>query len=238
MHELVSDFSTRSPYVSKKRGVRVVVALFGFVLYWVAQMCGAYVFSKYVSPNYALFGAHLVACTMLGGLYFMLRRNVQVGNSFRGEHFSFKALFVGAAGVFALYVLSYSYAILIHQQPEPFMAQFMMTLRNGSAFESSTLLVLIVILAPFGEELAFRHFLMNIFTFNNAVWKYLAIIFTALVFAAIHSQYSFFSTLVSLFVLALMLGYARVITGGLLVPMVMHACASILAVALYPLFYS
>ncbi|KAA0995964.1 CPBP family intramembrane metalloprotease [Pseudomonas sp. ANT_J12] len=238
MSELVSMDFKRSPYISTKGVARVIVALGGFVLYFVAQACGSYIFFKYMDPAFALFGAHLLACVVMGGLYLILRRNDQTSNSFRGENFSFRALAVGVAGVVILYVLSYGFVSLIGQPAEPFMADFMVAIRGGQAVESVSLLVLIAVLAPFGEELAFRHFLMNVFPFNNAVWKSVAIVVTALVFTAIHLQYSFVTTLVSLFVLALMLAYARVFTGGLLVPMVMHACASILAVGLYPVFYS
>ncbi|MCS5514715.1 CPBP family intramembrane metalloprotease [Pseudomonas qingdaonensis] len=90
---------------------------------------------------------------------------------------------------------------------------------------------------PLGEELAFRHFLLNLFPFRKPLWAVVAIVVSALAFAAIHLQYTFRSTVVLLFILALMLAYARIRTGGLLVPMAMHACASTLALAMYPLFY-
>ena len=97
---------------------------------------------------------------------------------------------------------------------------------------------MVIILAPLGEELAFRHFLLNLFPFGKPLWAGVAIVVTALAFASIHLQYTFKSTVVLLFVLALMLAYARVKTGGLLVPMAMHACASLLALVLYPVFYA
>ena len=101
----------------------------------------------------------------------------------------------------------------------------------GSRLRSQTI-------APLGEELAFRHFLLNLFPFRKPLWAGVAIVVTALAFASIHLQYTFKSTVVLLFVLALMLAYARVKTGGLLVPMAMHACASLLALVLYPVFYA
>nr|WP_231390719.1 MULTISPECIES: CPBP family intramembrane glutamic endopeptidase [Pseudomonas] len=96
---------------------------------------------------------------------------------------------------------------------------------------------MVIVLAPLGEELAFRHFLLNLFPFRKPLWAVVAIVVSALAFAAIHLQYTFRSTVVLLFILALMLAYARIRTGGLLVPMAMHACASTLALAMYPLFY-
>ena len=226
-----------SPYIAPTTGKRIAIALLGLLLYFVAQFVGAFLFAKDMDFVLALFGAHLVACAVIGGLYLLLRRNPLAGHAFKGAHFSYKALWLGLTSVVVIYLLAYNYAALVNQPPEPFMLQFMAMLGAGSLLDRALLVSMVIVLAPLGEELAFRHFLLNLFPFKKPQWALVAIVVSALAFASIHLQYTFKSTVVLLFILALMLAYARVKTGGLLVPMAMHACASLLALAMYPLFY-
>ncbi|NER59039.1 CPBP family intramembrane metalloprotease [Pseudomonas sp. MAFF212428] len=237
MNRSVHGSPATSPYIATTTARRIALALLAVLLYGVAQIVGAFVFGKDMDFILALFGAHLVACAVIGGLYLWLRRNGPAGHAFKGANFSGKALWLGLSSVVVVYLLAYNYAALVAQPPEPFMLQFMSMLDSGSLVDRLLLVGMVIILAPVGEELAFRHFLFNLFPFKQPLWALLAIVVTALAFASIHLQYTFKSTVVLLFVLALMLAYARLKTGGLLVPMAMHACASTLALVLYPLFY-
>lgn len=237
MNSSVQGSPVKSPYIAATGGKRIALALLAVLLYGVAQVAGAFVFGKDMDFVLSLFGAHLAGCAAIGGLYLFLRRKPLAGNAFRGEHFSAKALWLGLSSVVVVYLLAYNYAAWVNQPPEPFMLQFMTLLGAGSPVDRLLLAGMVIILAPLGEELAFRHFLLNLFPFKKPLWALVAIVVTALAFASIHLQYTFTSTVVLLFILALMLAYARVKTGGLLVPMAMHACASGLALGLYPLFY-
>lgn len=237
MNSSVQGSPATSPYIAATPGKRIALALLAVLLYGVAQIVGAFLFGKDMDFILSLFGAHLVACAVIGGLYLFLRRNPLAGHAFKGHQFSGKALWLGLSSVVVVYLLAYNYAALVGQPPEPFMLQFMAMLDAGSLVDRLLLVGMVIILAPLGEELAFRHFLLNLFPFRKPLWAGVAIVVTALAFASIHLQYTFKSTVVLLFVLALMLAYARVKTGGLLVPMAMHACASLLALVLYPVFY-
>lgn len=237
MNNPVQGSPVTTPYIATTTGKRIGLALLGLLLYFAAQFAGAFLFGSGLDFTLALFGAHLVACVAIGGLYLFLRRNPLAGHAFKGAHFSYKALWLGLTSVVAVYLLAYNYAALVNQPPEPFMLQFMTLLGAGSLADRVLLTSMVIVLAPFGEELAFRHFLLNLFPFRKPLWAAVAMVVSALAFAAIHLQYTFKSTVVLLFILALMLAYARIRTGGLLVPMAMHACASTLALAMYPLFY-
>ncbi|CAI8769126.1 MULTISPECIES: CPBP family intramembrane glutamic endopeptidase [Pseudomonas] len=236
--QVSGGFEWRASYLREGWKGRASIAFLGFVLYWLMQVAGGYVFRESSGEFLVVVGAHLVACIVMVLLFCLLRRMHPIGNRFKGEGFSSKALWMGLASVALLYVASYAFSKWIGQPPEPFMQQFMSALQAGSIYNSGILLFLILVLAPLGEELAFRHFLINLFAFKKTFWRYAAILFSALLFTAIHWQYSFKTTLVSLFVLALMLAIARLATGGLLLPMIMHGFAGLLAVGLYPFFYS
>jgi membrane protease YdiL (CAAX protease family) len=92
--------------------------------------------------------------------------------------------------------------------------------------------ITIFLLAPIGEELLFRGFLLNTFitTQNPKTIFCVGALISSTLFALIHIQYSQVTTLLSLFVSALVFCAARYKSGGLLLPIVLHIEASALAV--------
>jgi uncharacterized protein len=93
------------------------------------------------------------------------------------------------------------------------------------------LVVSLILLPPIVEELAFRHFILSAFPFNaNVRVTWIAVIATALLFANVH-QYIYPTTQVLMFAVAMIFGYARVQSGGLLLPIGLHAYAIALALA-------
>jgi membrane protease YdiL (CAAX protease family) len=177
-----------TPYIASTAGKRIGLALLGLLLYFTAQFAGAFLFGSGLDFTLALFGAHLVACAAIGGLYLLLRRNPLAGHAFRGVNFSYKALWLGLTSVVVVYLLAYNYAVLVDQPAEPFMLQFMTLLGAGSLADRVLLTSMVIVLAPLGEELAFRHFLLNLFPFRKPLWAVVAIVVSALAFAAIHLQ--------------------------------------------------
>ncbi len=87
------------------------------------------------------------------------------------------------------------------------------------------LLVLsVVIIVPIYEELIFRGLLWQTTAeqfINKKTGAIFASVLTASIFAVVHVQYDFFE-IVSIFILALILGYARYRSGSLLLPILMH----------------
>lgn len=88
-----------------------------------------------------------------------------------------------------------------------------------------------LLLPPIVEELAFRHFILSVLPFNASVWmSHVAVATMALFFVSAHG-YIYLSTNVVIFVVALILGFARVRSGGLLLPIGLHAYAIALGLA-------
>lgn len=93
---------------------------------------------------------------------------------------------------------------------------------------SKWLLVLgVAFFAPVLEEVIFRGFLLKGFV-NSPLGVYGAIILTSLVWAIIHTQYEW-SYLVLIFLVGLALGYARIKTNSLFVPIMMHVVFNLVA---------
>jgi membrane protease YdiL (CAAX protease family) len=84
-----------------------------------------------------------------------------------------------------------------------------------------------IIAAPVFEELFFRGFLFKGFaeSFPGPVG---AVVITAAVWAAIHTQYDWYG-LVTVFVLGLVLGYARYRSGSLLLTIAIHSLINLIA---------
>ncbi len=83
------------------------------------------------------------------------------------------------------------------------------------------LAVAIVIAAPIFEELFFRGFLVGGWK-DTQLGAVGAVVISALLWAAIHTQYNII-VMVQIFVLGLILGFARVYTGSTLLPIGLHA---------------
>ena len=88
----------------------------------------------------------------------------------------------------------------------------------------------LIVLPPIAEELFFRHYLLRLFPYeNSAAWKWIAIIVTSAIFAGMHIQYGNWITVVLIFACGSVLGVARVVSSGLLVPVLLHSLAEVVA---------
>jgi membrane protease YdiL (CAAX protease family) len=85
----------------------------------------------------------------------------------------------------------------------------------------------VVVAAPLFEEAFFRGFLFKGFA-SSAVGVPGAIALTAFLWAAIHLQYDLYG-MATIFLLGMLYGLARASTGSLVVPLVLHAVANIVA---------
>lgn len=98
--------------------------------------------------------------------------------------------------------------------------------------------VAVGILAPIVEELAFRHYLFSLFPYRkNLAWSIGVASLMAIVFSAVHAQYNSPITFGLIAVISFGFGMARIITGGILLPIMMHAMVnnmSLISMALAP----
>ncbi|HXY37304.1 MAG TPA: CPBP family intramembrane glutamic endopeptidase [Planctomycetaceae bacterium] len=86
----------------------------------------------------------------------------------------------------------------------------------------------VVVGAPLTEEFFFRGFLF-VGLWKSRLGGIGAILVTSLLWAATHTQYTL-TSIVSIFALGLVLGYARIRTGSLVVPIAMHSLTGFLAI--------
>lgn len=103
----------------------------------------------------------------------------------------------------------------------------MLKIEYPSEFSKWLLVLGVAFFAPVLEEVIFRGFLLKGFV-NSPLGVYGAIILTSLVWAVIHAQYEW-GYLLLIFMIGLVLGYARIRTNSLFVPIMMHLFFNLVA---------
>lgn len=89
----------------------------------------------------------------------------------------------------------------------------------------------VVVLAPVYEEILFRGFMMQGLLLWAPRQRAICSLLVSLAFAAAHSQYVHLQTLISLLLLSLLLCAARLVSGGLKLPILLHMLNNLLAAA-------
>lgn len=128
--------------------------------------------------------------------------------------------------VVVLYLGCFGYESLTGQPPEPWMVDFL----GKSGWQMFLALVSSLVLAPIGEEILFRGILLNMFGSSRTWVLGIGVVLVALFFAWTHTQYQSTSTAVQLFALSVVFSWARLRSGGLLLPVLLHALASVLGI--------
>lgn len=94
----------------------------------------------------------------------------------------------------------------------------------------------IAVAAPLFEEIFFRGFLLTGFQ-NSFLRGYGAIVLTSFLWAVIHIQYDLYD-ISWIFLLGLLLGYARLSTGSILVPITMHVSVNLISLTYTAIYLS
>lgn len=131
---------------------------------------------------------------------------------------------VGLAAVFSAYLASIGVAELAGFGRE----MGMVLLGFGKTeFQFQIFIVTVLILPPIVEEIAFRHFILNTLPFNrHRLVAVAAVIGSATFFMYAHiGAYNFWPTHALMFTLGVIFAVARLVTGGLLLPMMLHCFA-------------
>jgi len=104
---------------------------------------------------------------------------------------------------------------------------FMLNITYPTELSKWLLVIAIAFFAPILEELIFRGFLLKGFS-NSFLGIYGAIVLTSLIWAMIHTQYEW-GYLVIIFITGLVLGYAKIKTNSLFIPILMHITFNLFA---------
>lgn len=126
--------------------------------------------------------------------------------------------------VIVIYVVCTSLDVGLGFGRETFMVSF---LGGLTALEKVVCLVMLLALPPISEELLYRHFLMRLFPLNSRLWQWVAILCTSSLFMLMHSQYTHWPSFALIGSLAVLFAYARMRTGGILVPILLHSFAEV-----------
>jgi membrane protease YdiL (CAAX protease family) len=176
----------------------------------------------------AIHGAGLAWLTVMLAFTLMGSRSRLGDLTVRG---SSTAWLIGLVAVAAAYGVKHAWSVFHGVPQEPFMA----TLYLGkSTLQVFVFLVTAVTIVPLAEELAFRHFLLGSLPYRRSkFWAATSAFGTALVFAAGHMpQYQYHSTEAFILLLGFMFAAARIATGGLVLPVVLHAEAAAIGLLL------
>lgn len=134
---------------------------------------------------------------------------------------------VGAMAV--VYVGEFLLGKVLDLPAEPFMTKLF---ADKSIPDVILTLLAVFILAPLNEEILFRGVMLNVFRsrYNWTMW--LGALITSLLFAAVHMQYQNLLTLAEMFLVGLITSAARIRSGGLLLPVLLHMEATALGLLL------
>ncbi len=134
---------------------------------------------------------------------------------------------VGAISIIGTYLL-FGVAVFVLGLPrEVFMAEL---LDGLNSWQVAIKIASLIVLPPITEELFFRHYMLRLFPYENSrAWTWIAIIVTSAIFAGMHIQYGNWITVVLIFACGGVFAVARVVSGGLLVPVLLHSLAEVVA---------
>ena len=103
-----------------------------------------------------------------------------------------------------------------------------------TAFQFQVFIAAVLILPPIVEEIAFRHFILSTLPFNrHGSLAVVAVIGSAALFMYAHmGAYNFWTTHALMFTLGVIFAVARLVSGGLLLPVALHCFAVATALSL------
>lgn len=141
-----------------------------------------------------------------------------------------KAWAMGGGAIAALYLAAFAYRKVMDVPREAYMQLLYV---GKSPTQVAVFLASVCILVPIAEELAFRYFLRGAFPYKRSNrWRSVAVVATSFIFTVGHMQYQHAVTLILMFLVACVLAEARIASGGLLVPIVLHSEAALMALVL------
>lgn len=204
-----------------------VIAIFSFLLWMGSQLCSYYLipesflFSTTSSPIF--FGQALGLSVALICIVAAIRLGTVKPGLLKFESFNLRIYLIGVLLLFLSYLGSNAYEVISGISRNEFME---IHLGDRSWSNRIYLFVAILILAPIAEEIIFRGILFG--SPSSKLSVLLAMTLPAVLFAAIHIQYPVHIR-VMLIMPALIFSWARWKTGSLVVPILLHTSASVLA---------
>ncbi|WP_246883115.1 type II CAAX endopeptidase family protein [Pseudomonas sp. Tri1] len=178
------------------------------------------------AESYLSFAATMGPIALILLALFAWQYRSDSGAQLRGDAIR-NPLRIGAFGIIASYLLCGVAIVVLGLPQEAFMAELLAGL---SGWQGAIKIASLIVFPPIAEELYFRHYLLRLFPYENSpAWKWIAVIVTSAIFAGIHIQYGNWTTIALLFACGCVFAIARINSGGLLVPILLHSLAEIVA---------
>lgn len=135
------------------------------------------------------------------------------------------------SAVLVVYLSVYGLTWLMEIPREPYMQDLFKY--QSTTFQVVVYVASLILFTTVVEEILFRHFVLSVIPFQRNFWlATLAVLGSAAVFTVLHLQYQYLTTYAELFAFAVVAGVARVMSRGLLLPVLLHAFAIALALIL------
>ena len=145
---------------------------------------------------------------------------VVVGTSFR------RPFLAGLSCIVATYMCGALLMVVLGLPREPFMVTFFDDLDRGQV---ALLIAFLIMFVPITEELMYRHFLLRLVPYRRSDgWMWTGVMLTAVIFTLSHYQYENVLTLATIFIVGVVLAVARIRSGGLMVPVMLHAATEVI----------
>lgn len=162
-------------------------------------------------------------------LLYLQHRKQSLREVVMGQQFLRPYLY-GLGAIVIIYGLCAAWMYLLNVPRESFMVHFFDDLAPG---QIALLCATLILFPPVAEELLFRHYLMRLFPLDRGPgWQWAAIVVSTLLFTASHIQYDNYVTGFTLLTASLVFGISRVLSGGLIVPVLLHASTEVIALIL------
>lgn len=199
--------------------------IIGPVVYWLYRELVGLLLAN-ATPGlriaYPILVTYVVPAVMLVALLLIHRRLVP-GISIAGN-IKLKHLAIGSAAVLTTYLVCLAAVLTLGLGREI----TMILLAVGRTETQQMIMIsMLFVFPPIVEEIAFRHFILGSIPYRrNLLWSFLAITGSAIAFMAAHFlAYDLWTTHVAMFTLGVIFAVARIVTGGLLLPMLLHSLA-------------
>jgi len=221
-----------NPYTQNIQSSTVVahlLYLFMAVVAWVvyklivshyASILPLTVLLKYPYLSFYVLTAFVLVTFYLIDTALVRRNNRFVGKVSRSQFIRYSLLVIAVYGIMCLLTVT----SLVDMEPSMrYIDAHFDSLPTESFLIESLALIL---LAPIVEELLYRHFLLGVIGFQTPYpLQIFMVVIVSILFSIQHHQYVNMTTNFQIFLLGVIFGYARMISGGLALPLYLHSLA-------------
>lgn len=218
-------------YLATKWYPDTLIGIFAIIIYVISNIIFYTVMYRIlVTTDTLIFGSIIFSIVVMLGLFVVQQRKLYPDMSFNGtfSRSDYQICLVILLVLMALFTL---FSAMFNLSEETFLRDLF---ENNGQLDTIFICISAVILSPILEEILFRHFILAMIPYNlGGKWAAYAIIFSSLLFALSHIQYEHTFSLIFIFIIGIILALARIISQGLLLPILLHCSYNLISLILY-----